>query len=42
MEISQKYTLDEVRNLAAASGFKPVSYFFDEKRWFTDSIWLAQ
>ena len=39
MEISQKYGLDEVRQLAAAAGFRPVQYFFDEKRWFTDVLW---
>lgn len=43
MEISQKYSLDETRQLAAAAGFRPVQYFFDEKRWFTDVLWeLAQ
>ena len=31
MEISQKYSLDEIRQLAAAAGFRPVQYFFDEK-----------
>lgn len=39
MEISQKYSLEETRQLAAAAGFRPVAYFFDEKEWFTDVLW---
>lgn len=39
MEISQKYSLDEIRQLAAAAGFRPVQYFFDEQRRFTDVLW---
>lgn len=39
MEISQKYSLPEIAQLAATSGFEPVTYFFDSKRWFTDCLW---
>ncbi|WP_232825851.1 L-histidine N(alpha)-methyltransferase [Chitinophaga alhagiae] len=39
MEISQKYSVDETRQLAAAAGFRPVQHFFDNKRWFTDVLW---
>lgn len=39
MEISQKYTLEEVDKLAGASGFTPVYSCSDAKRWFTDAFW---
>lgn len=39
MEISQKYSLEATRQIAEAAGFRPVQYFFDEKRWFTDVLW---
>ncbi|PSL46054.1 dimethylhistidine N-methyltransferase [Chitinophaga niastensis] len=39
MEISQKYTLEETDQLAAQTGFKPVSSFFDSKKWFVDCLW---
>jgi L-histidine N-alpha-methyltransferase len=41
MEISQKYSLAETESLAIQSGFKPVANFFDEKKWFVDSLWLC-
>jgi L-histidine N-alpha-methyltransferase len=41
MEISQKYTVEDTRALADASGFKPVSDFYDKKRWFLDTLWVA-
>jgi len=39
MEISQKYSLPEIENLAVASGFKVVKYFSDERKYFVDAIW---
>ncbi|HEY6901599.1 MAG TPA: L-histidine N(alpha)-methyltransferase [Puia sp.] len=39
MEISQKYTLEETDNMAAASGFEPVHVFMDSKNWFADALW---
>lgn len=39
MEVSQKYTVSQTRELAANSGFKPVTQFFDSKRWFVDTVW---
>jgi len=40
-EISQKFTIDDLLQLAAKSGFSPVKNFFDEKKWFADVIWVA-
>lgn len=39
MEISQKYSIQETEEIAAASGFKAVQHFFDSKKWFVDTIW---
>lgn len=38
-ELSKKYSLDEISNLAQASHFKPTSNFLDCKHYFTDSLW---
>ena len=39
MEISQKYTVQEVESMALSSGFEIERNFFDQKRWFMDSVW---
>lgn len=39
MEISQKYSIDEIERTALKSGFTPVAYFFDSKNYFTDVLW---
>jgi len=39
MEISQKYTVDEVRAFASGCGFKTLQEFFDRKGWFMDTVW---
>jgi len=39
MEISQKYSLQETENIAAATGFKTVTHFLDHKKWFVDTVW---
>jgi dimethylhistidine N-methyltransferase len=39
MEISQKYSPEEIDRLAVQSGFKPLFKFFDSKKWFTDCLW---
>lgn len=41
METSQKYTTEEVEQLASNSGFRTVKKFFDQKHWFLDTIWVA-
>lgn len=42
MEISQKYAVEQVNEMAAKSGFKPLNQFFDAKKWFVDAIWVAE
>jgi len=42
MEISQKYHLAEIQELAKQNGFKPTNHFFDGKKWFVDSLWVAE
>lgn len=39
MEISQKYTLEMITELANASGFETTKNFFDGKNFYTDSLW---
>ncbi len=39
-ELSKKYTLDEIENLANESGFRVEQNFFDSNRYFTDSLWV--
>lgn len=39
MEISQKYALEETEQLALETGFQPVARFFDNKKWFVDTLW---
>jgi dimethylhistidine N-methyltransferase len=39
MEISQKYSLSMIENLAAESGFRIEENFFDSRNFYTDSLW---
>ncbi|MFZ1700325.1 MAG: L-histidine N(alpha)-methyltransferase [Pyrinomonadaceae bacterium] len=39
MEISQKYSLDMIKSLAADCGFEIKQNFFDEKKYYCDSLW---
>ena len=39
-EVSQKYSLDNIKHLASHAGFKVVKNFFDKKNYFTDSLWM--
>jgi L-histidine N-alpha-methyltransferase len=39
MEISQKYSVEEIDSMASAAGFVPVERFFDSKHWFLDTVW---
>ena len=38
-EISKKYSISGIENLAKKSGFQLVQHFFDKKKYFVDSIW---
>jgi len=42
MEISQKFTVGQVDDMARKASFKPNAHFFDSKHWFTDAIWVAE
>jgi len=42
MEISQKYTVMQTNQLAENAGFKAENIFFDSKKWFIDTIWVAE
>jgi L-histidine N-alpha-methyltransferase len=41
MEISQKYTFEEMNSLGAQASFRTLKNIFDRKSWFMDSIWEA-
>lgn len=41
MEISQKFMLRQIEQMAIDTGFKAVDCLFDSKKWFVDVIWLA-
>ncbi|MDQ2746423.1 MAG: L-histidine N(alpha)-methyltransferase [Acidobacteriota bacterium] len=39
MEISQKYTLSMIENLAREAGFVVSEYFYDARKFYTDALW---
>lgn len=39
MEISQKYSIDQINALANQSGFAVIENLFDCKHYYTDSVW---
>jgi L-histidine N-alpha-methyltransferase len=41
MEISQKYSVEDIEKMAEASGFKSSHQLSDSKQWFVDAIWTA-
>ncbi|RYY35344.1 MAG: L-histidine N(alpha)-methyltransferase [Sphingobacteriaceae bacterium] len=42
MEISQKYTVEEIDNMAKKAGFNPSEHLFDSKHWFMDAVLIAE
>lgn len=42
MEISQKFTPEQISEMAGEAGFEQASLFYDSKKWFTDAMWIAQ
>ncbi len=40
-EISQKYSAQQIRQMAAENGFAHTTEFLDSKSWFMDAIWTA-
>lgn len=41
MEISQKYSIEQVSLLGDQASFKTIASFTDQKNWFVDAIWNA-
>jgi uncharacterized SAM-dependent methyltransferase len=41
MEISQKYTVEQIRQLGERASFKTIGMFYDSHKWFIDTIWSA-
>lgn len=42
MELSQKFTPDEITNLAEKHGFQLMRNFSDSRNYFTDSLWVKK
>jgi dimethylhistidine N-methyltransferase len=42
MEISQKYTLGQIEDMALANTFQPINLFTDSREWFADVLWEAK
>jgi L-histidine Nalpha-methyltransferase len=42
MEVSLKYSLEDIDRLAEKSGFRVEKNFFDRNRYFTDSLWILK
>ncbi len=41
MEISQKFTLSQIEEMAQDTGFATDRQFYDSKKWYVDSVWEA-
>jgi uncharacterized SAM-dependent methyltransferase len=39
MEISQKYSVAQIDEIAVECGFTPIAHIFDAKKYFVDVIW---
>ena len=39
MEISRKYSISDIENIASLAGFRVVQHFFDSKKLFVDTVW---
>lgn len=42
MEISHKYDVEQIENMAASSNFKTLNQYVDSKNWFMDALWIAE
>lgn len=42
MEISHKYDAEQIENMAASSNFKLLNKYVDSKKWFMDTLWIAE
>ncbi len=41
MEVSQKYTPEEIKQMGSEAGFRPIGHLTDSKGWFADVFWEA-
>jgi dimethylhistidine N-methyltransferase len=41
MELSQKYAIEEIDQMAQQAGFRTAGHFYDSKGWFVDAFWEA-
>lgn len=41
MEVSQKFSFEDMEKLAISSGFKTSNTITDSKKWFADTFWIA-
>ncbi|MEO7978922.1 L-histidine N(alpha)-methyltransferase [Flavobacterium sp.] len=41
MEVSQKFSITDMEEMAVNSGFKTVNTIYDSKEWFADTFWIA-
>ena len=39
MEVSQKYDMNDIADLARLSGFRIVANYYDDRKYFVDSLW---
>lgn len=39
LEISRKYSIKEIENMADVLDFEPIESYFDDKEWFVDCLW---
>jgi len=39
MELSQKFSIEDIDEMASELGFNPRPYFFDKKGWYCNAIW---
>ena len=42
MEVSRKFSLAEVDNLAVTTGFSPLKHCMDSKGWFVNAVWMKK
>lgn len=42
VELSLKYSPSELEDLARLAGFEPVRHFYDNRRYFVDSLWRVR
>ncbi|WP_240432966.1 L-histidine N(alpha)-methyltransferase [Taibaiella koreensis] len=41
MEVSQKYDMGQIEQMARKSGFTPIQHFYDRERNFLDTLWTV-